>query len=65
MNSRENVKLHEKVKPCKRTQYNARGCEKKSKTPIYPEFALNNVRMRRNSLFFSEKIGRAVQGTCN
>ena len=60
MNSRKNIKLHEKVKPCARAQNNARECKIMAKMQIYPAFTRNNARTRLNSLFFSEKIGRAV-----
>ena len=59
MNSRKNPKLHEKVKLWARTQNNAREPKIMAKMKIYPAFTRNNPRTRRNSLFFSGKIGRA------
>ena len=59
MNSRKNAKLREKVKPCTRTQNNAKICKSLTKMPMYTAFAQNNARMRQNSLFFLGKIGRA------
>ena len=51
--------------PFKKTQNNARGCKTIAKMQIYPQFAQNNARRRRNSLFFSEKIGRAAYRRVN
>ena len=61
MNSRKNANLHEKVKLCARTENNARECKKMTKMQIFLAFTRNNARTRQNSLFFSEKIGRAAK----